>query len=112
MRSPEIPKGSMNSEERRLRSRLTQLIQGSGLIRGTLSERSVTCGKSNCKCARGEKHVYLYVVASEGGKLRQRSVPKRLHKDIERWVENYRSLQELIEEISQLYWSKVEKREE
>lgn len=87
------------------------MIQGNGLIRGTLTERAVTCGKSNCKCARGDKHVYLYVVASEGGKLRQRSVPKGLHGDIEKWVENYRRIQELVEQISQLYWAKVEKRE-
>ena len=112
MQSPEIPKVNMISQERTLRSRLTQMIQGSGIIRGTLSERALTCGKTNCKCARGEKHVYLYVVASEGGKLRQRSVPRRLHNDITRWVDNYRKLQELIEEISQLYWDKVEKREE
>lgn len=108
----EISKGSMSAQERSLRSRLTKLIQGNCLIRGTLTERSVTCGKANCKCARGDKHVYLYIVASEGGKLRQRSVPKKLHSDIERWVKNYRMLQELVEEISQLYWTKVEKREE
>lgn len=112
MQSPRISKASMTSHERSLRSRLTQLIQNGGIIRGTLSERAVTCGKTNCKCARGEKHVYLYVIASEHGKYRQRSVPKKLHNDIKTWVDNYRKLQELIEEISQLYWSQVEKRED
>lgn len=102
----------MSAHERSLRSRLTQLIQGGGIIRGTLSERAVTCGKMNCKCARGEKHCYLYVVASENGKLRQRSVPKKLHGDIRRWVDNYQKAQALLEEISQLYWTSVEKREE
>jgi hypothetical protein len=112
MPSPDIRKSEMSAHERSLRSRLTQLIQGGGLIRGTLSERAVTCGKSNCKCARGEKHSYLYVVASEGGKLRQRSVPRKLHSEIQRWVENYQKAQQLLEEISQLYWIRVEKRGE
>ena len=112
MPSSKISKSSMSAQERSLRSRLTRIIQGGGLIRGTLSERAVTCGKQNCKCMRGEKHTYLYIVASEGGKLRQRSVPKNLHSDIKGWVENYRTLQQLVEEISQLYWSRVEKREE
>ena len=112
MQSPEIHKASMSSHERSLRSRLTQMIQGGAMIRGTLSERALTCGKSSCKCARGEKHVYLYIVASEGGKYRQRSVPKRLHGDIRRWVANYHKFQELVEEISQVYWAQIEKREQ
>lgn len=110
MASQEVSKSSMSAVERSLRSRLTQLIQSGGLIRGTLTERDVTCGKTNCKCARGEKHSYLYIVASEGGKMRQRSVPKHLHGDIQRWVENYQKAQSLLEEISQLYWANVEKR--
>ena len=101
----------MSARERSLRSRLTQLIQGGSLIRGTLTQRAVTCGKANCKCARGEKHSYLYVVASESGKLRQRSVPRKLHGEIRRWVENYQQIQTLLEEISQIYWATVEKRE-
>lgn len=112
MPSPDIRKSQMSAHERRLRSRLTQLIQGAGLMRGTLSERAVTCGKSNCKCARGQKHSYLYVVASEAGKLRQRSIPKNLHGEVRRWVENYQQLQQVIEELSQFYWSRMEKREE
>ena len=111
MQSPDIQKSQMSANERSLRSRLTQLIQGAGLMRGTLTERAMTCGKKNCKCARGEKHEYLYVVVSEGGKLRQRSVPKSRQGDVERWIENYQKLQALIEEISQLYWTKMENRE-
>ena len=112
MPSPEIGKSTQSAHERGLRSRLTQLIQGSGLIRGTLSERNVTCGKPTCKCARGEKHSYLYIVVSEGGKLRQKCVPKKMKGDVQRWVDNYQKAQALMEEISQLYWSKIEKREE
>lgn len=111
MPSSEIHKSQMSVNERRLRSQLTQMIQRSGVIRGTLSERAVTCGKSNCKCARGEKHSYLYIVASEGGKLRQRSIPKNMHGQVRRWIENYQQMQQVIEELSQLHWIMVEKRE-
>jgi hypothetical protein len=31
---------------------------------------------------------------------------------VRRWVENYQDLQTLLEEISQIYWSKIENRED
>src|ERR1039457_3513442 len=66
----------LSATERNFRSRITQLSSGQWFLRGTLSERSGTCGKANCRCARGELHESLYLVQSQDGKPRQICVPK------------------------------------
>jgi len=43
-----------------------------------LSERLGKCGKPNCRCTRGELHKSLYLVQSQGGRLRQICVPQAL----------------------------------
>lgn len=85
--TPNIPRANMSSRERELRSRLAQLISARGLIRATLNPRDITCGKSRCKCARGEKHTYLYLVAGEDSKRRQLLIPKSLESKARQWVQ-------------------------
>lgn len=102
----------MTFVERDLRSRLAQLIGGNGLIRGTLTRREKVCGKANCKCARGEKHEALYLVASQGGKLRQLFVPRSQEATVRRWLEQYKQAELLLEEVCNLHWSKVQSRGE
>src|SRR5436309_508484 len=65
---PRIARARMSPEERHLRSQLVQLLSGAGLLRATLNPHQKVCGKPGCRCARGEKHSALYVVASEDGK--------------------------------------------
>ena len=101
----------MTRRERALRSRLNQLVSDMPFLRGTLSLRAVTCGKSNCRCQRGEKHRALYLVASEDGKPRQLFIPKSKEDDVRQWVENFRQIRELQEEVSLIYWEKLRKRE-
>lgn len=98
--------------ERRLRSRLAQLVHGQGLLRGTLLQRARACGKSGCKCARGELHESLYLVVSEKGRTRQLFVPKDWEPLVRRWVQNHHDARELMEEISRIYWEKVRQRKE
>ncbi len=106
-----IPRAKMSPRERESRARLAQLIHDGGLIRGTLSIRERTCGKPNCRCARGEKHVSLYLVVGEAGKYRQLFVPKELEEVVRLWVHNHQKARELIEEISQVHYERVRKRE-
>ena len=82
------------------------------MMRGTLSVRERTCGKQNCKCARGEKHSSLYIVIGLDGKYKQICVPRSREAEVRNWVLQYQRAQELIEEISKLYREKIQKREE
>ncbi len=98
--------------ERRGRSALARLVSQRGLMRGNLLERRRVCGKANCRCARGELHAGLYLVFSEGGKLRQLFVPKSWESRVRLWVQDYHEVRRLLEEVSRLYVEKLRQRED
>jgi len=101
-------RSSLSASERSFRSRLTQLLHDAWFLRGTLSVRRRRCGKPNCHCARGELHASLYLVQSRRGKLRQLSIPKRWEDRVRQAVSNYQQMQQLIEEISELEWKRLQ----
>lgn len=71
------------------------------LIRGSLLERQVRCGKSTCHCVDGPGHPVVYVgVTFRGGRTEQVTVPRELVPTIRRWVRNYQLWWEAIEEVS------------
>ena len=102
----------MAGDERRLRSELAKIVSQQGILRGSLVRRQRVCGKPNCRCTRGHKHRGLYLVASEGGKLRQLYIPKEWEQIVQQWVEQYHKARNLMEEISRMYWNKVRDRQE
>jgi len=108
---PEIPKARMSAREREIRSRLAQLLSREALVRATLSVREKSCGKPTCRCARGELHRALYLVASEEGKLHQLFIPRNLEAQVRECVESYQQIRDLLEELSRLYWDKLQRRE-
>jgi len=101
----------LSARERDFRSRLAKLIHGDGILRGSLSVRERTCGKPTCKCAKGEKHVSLYLTFSEDGKYRQLFVPKHLEEEVRAWVSNHQKARELLEEISRLHRDRIVNRD-
>lgn len=101
----------VSAAERLLRSEMQRMLQGTGMIRATLTVRERVCGKENCKCATGKKHRSLYLVSRKNGKLRQLFVPKHLEPKAKQWVKNYLYLQELLERTSNFCWTRLEERE-
>ena len=99
-------------QDRRRRSRIAQLATHHRLLRGTLTIRKNTCGKPNCCCTRGQPHLSLYLTQSQNGKPRQLFVPKGWEARVRQAVEDYRELQKLIEELSEMEWKHLEKRKE
>jgi len=87
--------------ERALRSRLAKLIHEEPVLRGTLSVRHVTCGKTGCRCAQGEKHLALFLSSSRKGKTRQLFIPAELEAEIRQWVGNYHQVRDLLEAVSE-----------
>jgi hypothetical protein len=108
--SDPLNRAKLSATERNFRSRITQLSSGHWFLRGTLSERSGTCGKAHCRCARGERHQSLYLVQSQAGKPRQICVPKAWQPRVRQAVKDYRLLQKLIEEVSELEWKRLQER--
>lgn len=112
MKEPPLPRSSLSAAERSRRSRLTQLVSGRRFLRGTLAPRLRRCGKPNCRCARGELHLSLYLVQSRRGKPRQVFVPKEWEERIRQSVRGYQEIQQLLEELSEVEWQRLLDRKE
>lgn len=106
-----VSPSQMTSRERKLRSKLNQVIRSQAIVRGTLLYRERSCGRSNCRCAQGQKHPALYLVVSENARQRQIFVPKFLEAEVRRWVAHYQKMRKLAEELSRIYLSKLQRRE-
>jgi hypothetical protein len=102
----------MSAQERRVRSRLVQLLSSCALLRGTLSLRERTCGKAGCRCARGHRHAGLYLVWSEQGRLRQRFVPREREAQVRAWVAQYQEVRRLLEALVQMQLDQLTRKDE
>ena len=102
----------LSEREGRRRSRLAQIVHQARFLRGTLSVRSVRCGKPACRCAHGEPHACLYLVRRKGGKLHQLFVPRQWEGRIREAVRNQQEMERLIEELSDLEWKRLQQRKE
>jgi len=105
-----VSRAKLSPAERHFRSRIAQLASGTWFLRGVLSERHSKCGKPSCHCATGELHHSLYLVQSQQGKLRQLCIPKLWQDRVRQAVHDYRALQQLIEEVSELEWKRLQDR--
>lgn len=112
MRNAPLPRSTLSASERSRRSRLTQIVSTQRFLRGTLAPRLRRCGKPNCRCARGELHLSLYLVQSQGGKPRQVFVPKTWEERIRQSVQGYQEIQHLLEELSEVEWQRLLDRKE
>ena len=72
------------------------------MVAGSLVEQYVTCGKSNCRCSRGQKHGPLYYLYwKEQGRSRSLYVPREKVGELRRQVQNYRRFQKKLTEVLQ-----------
>jgi hypothetical protein len=102
----------LSTTQRKLRSRLTQLVRSGGLMRGNLLTMRNTCGKPNCRCQRGQKHESLYIAQSRKGKHHMKYVPRSWHLRIQDWVGRHQEIQRILESLSEQYWQDLEKKED
>jgi hypothetical protein len=75
------------------------------VLRASLFERAVRCGKANCHCADPDDpgHRTTYVsLALPDGKTSQVSLPRELVPVAGAWIDNYRRWLEAVERISAL----------
>ena len=71
------------------------------VLRGSLVERLVRCGKQTCRCARGDRHAAVYLsVTHRGGRTEQISVPRDLVGRVRHGIAIYRKWWEILEQIS------------
>jgi len=99
---------------RRRKVLLRQLPPLQEILRGSLIERYKRCGKPGCKCANQPGHgpkYYLSVTPPEG-RPEMEYVPLDFHDQVVRYLENYRSLRKLLEQICEINRELLRRREE
>jgi len=94
-------RGGLSARERSARSKLAQLLHSRVVLRGSLVSMARVCGKPSCKCTRGHKHVSLYLSTRVGTQRKMIYIPPQMEADVRSWVEPYRELEALIDELSQ-----------
>ena len=92
---------------RRLAQQLPKLLQEAMGVRGeilaaSLSKTRKVCGKPNCKCARGQKHVVYQLSWSENGKRRSAHIRAGELDKLQAAVERYRRLRQCRAELIKL----------
>ncbi len=110
------PRSHLPREERELVSQLHRLLSQPGLMRATLVATQRRCGKPTCRCAEGAyRHHSVYVSQSRRGRPYMRCVPKECKEweaRVRAWIERYQQVRVLLDCLSQLYWERLEHREE
>lgn len=102
----------LSAKERAARSRLRQILQESGLIRATWVRLRRPCGGEGCQCAKGKKywHEGWSISQSRKGKLRRKSIARPLKDEVNGWLKQYWEARELLDKISDEYWTRLEVR--
>ena len=80
-----------------------RLASASGVLRGSLLQRTVHHSSGCSKCARGEGHpLWVLTVGYRGGKTRQVSLRPEQVPLVRRAIEDYRDFKQTLEAISEL----------
>ncbi len=86
------------ARRRRLLAKLPPLDE---VLRGSLVERAVRCGKASCRCASGELHAAVYLsVTHRGGRTEQISVPRALVASVRHGIAVYQKWWEILEQVA------------
>ena len=80
-----------------------KLSSPSGVLRGSLLQRTIHHSSGCLKCARGEGHpLWVLTVGYPGGKTRQVSVRPEQVPRVRKAIEEYRDVKQALEAISEL----------
>jgi hypothetical protein len=80
-----------------------QLSSASGVLRGSLLQRTVHHSSGCLKCARGEGHpLWVLTVGYPGGKTRQVSLRPDQVPQVREALQHYRDFKQALEAISEL----------
>jgi hypothetical protein len=93
----------LSASGRKVRARLTSMLNFRPMLRAGLVTMARTCGKKSCRCAKGEKHVSLYLSLKVGRARKMIYVPAALEQAVRSWAGNYREAAALWEKMLQEY---------
>jgi len=102
-------------ERRQLEARKKAIVESlppfAEMMRGSLVDRLIKCGKNSCRCAQGHKHPTIYLsVSFKAGKTVQITVPQNLLERVRGMVRNYSEFWAALEQISEINRQLLRKR--
>lgn len=71
------------------------------VVRGSVVELGRVCGRPNCHCKKGEKHMSRYLSTSIHGKTSIFYLPKHAEEKARKWVANYKEASLTMEKLSE-----------
>lgn len=81
---------------------IKDLLNLDQMLKGCYCVSTTTCGKPNCKCARGESHHVERLVWRENGRGVNRSVPKEDVAWIKEMTDNHNEYKKLKKKLDEL----------
>ena len=95
---------SLLALQRRREGLANQLPPAAEILRGSLLERCMTCGKPNCKCASGERHgpVWCLTVTLGPGRACGSVVAAGQLDRVRNWIANHHKMKASLEKISDI----------
>ena len=107
----------LNQSSKALRQKRSRLLKEfppiESILRGSLIERYKRCGRKKCKCAQGPGHgpKYYLSVSRSGTTPRMDYVPLAYHEQVVGWLNNYRQVRDILEQISEINRELLRRRE-
>lgn len=104
------PSSALRRRRKRLLRQFPALDQ---VLRGSLIERYKRCGKPGCKCAQGRGHgpKYYLSVSHSGSRPEMDYVPQGGYEHAAHYVNNYRRIRELLDELCAINRELLRRRE-
>jgi len=90
-----------SAKERSARSMAAKLMHDRAFIVGSLVQMKRACGKANCKCTKGAKHVSWYLSIRHKGKRKMICIPRQWERDVIDGINTYREITKHMDTISQ-----------
>ena len=72
------------------------------MIEGTLVENRVRCGNTNCRCARGDRHVQFSLTKKVNNRSYTTYVPKGMVDEIRQWNDEYKRAKQILKDLSEV----------
>ena len=90
---------SANILHKKLRREITLSKE---VIRGSLVVMRRVCGKPNCRCRKGHKHVSLYLSRSHKGRTSMTYIPRKNEAGIKEASLRYHTIIDLLNQLSEI----------
>ena len=87
----------------RQRDALIEQLHGLGnLMRGSLVQAHVKCGRKGCECEQGEKHEKVHLCLNLHGRTRNLYVGRTREEAVAGLVQEYQRARRIIEELTEV----------